>query len=29
MPTSPDRLKSALYGLSLVVKKPNDDQEQD
>jgi hypothetical protein len=26
---SPDRLKAALYGLSLVVKKPCSDQEQD
>ena len=26
---SPDRLKNALYGLSLVVKKPSSDQEQD
>jgi len=26
---SPDRLKAALSGLSLVVKKPNSDQEQD
>jgi hypothetical protein len=26
---SPDRLKAALYGLSLVVKKPSSDQEQD
>ncbi len=26
---SPDRLKAALYGLSLVVKKPRSDQEQD
>ena len=26
---SPDRLKASLYGLSLVVKKPSSDQEQD
>ena len=26
---SPDRLKNALYGLSLVVKKPSSDLEQD
>ena len=26
---SPDRFKNALYGLSLVVKKPGSDQEQD
>ncbi len=26
---SPDRLKAAVYGLSLVVKKPSSDQEQD
>ena len=26
---SPERLKNALYGLSLVVKKPSSDQEQD
>ena len=26
---SPDRLRSALYGLSLVVKKPGSDKEQD
>ena len=26
---SPDRLKNALYGLSLVVKKPSSDMEQD
>lgn len=26
---SPDRLKNALYGLSLIVKKPHNDQEQD
>jgi hypothetical protein len=26
---SPDRLKNALYGLALVVKKPSSDQEQD
>ena len=26
---SPDRLKNALYGLSLIVKKPSSDQEQD
>lgn len=26
---SPERLKNALYGLSLVVKKPSGDQEQD
>ncbi len=26
---SPDRLKNALYGLTLIVKKPSSDQEQD
>jgi len=26
---SPDRLKAAMYGLSLTVKKPSSDQEQD
>jgi hypothetical protein len=26
---SPDRLKAALYGLGLAVKKPSSDQEQD
>jgi hypothetical protein len=26
---SPERLKAALYGLSLVVKKPSSDKEQD
>jgi hypothetical protein len=26
---SPERLKNALYGLTLVVKKPSSDQEQD
>ena len=26
---SPDRLKNALYGLGLVVKKPSNDQDQD
>ncbi len=26
---SPDRLKNALYGLTLVVKKPSSDAEQD
>ena len=26
---SPDRLKNALYGLGLAVKKPSSDQEQD
>jgi hypothetical protein len=26
---SPERFKAAMYGLSLVVKKPNSDQEQD
>jgi hypothetical protein len=26
---SPERLKASLFGLSLVVKKPNSDQEQD
>ena len=26
---SPDRLKAALYGLSIAVKKPESDQEQD
>lgn len=26
---SPERLKSALYGLGLAVKKPSSDQEQD
>jgi hypothetical protein len=26
---SPDRLKNALYGLGLAVKKPNSDQQQD
>jgi hypothetical protein len=26
---SPERLKAAVYGLSLVVKKPSSDQEQD
>ena len=26
---SPDRLKASLYGLTLTVKKPGSDQEQD
>ena len=26
---SPERLKNALYGLTLIVKKPSSDQEQD
>jgi len=26
---SPERLKAAVYGLSLIVKKPGSDQEQD
>jgi hypothetical protein len=26
---SPDRLKNAMYGLTLAVKKPDSDQEQD